>query len=161
MSRSKLLRAEEANKLSLIVKLLIYSFMYGLFVINIIDLTIIKFWGYNIFLIILYFIPFLIICPIFGFNDWELFIGLGLLSSLVNDLSYALIGNIFFHMHYNLLDWIIFQLGFYGSDGKYCWVFDGGFFKFQITSIIMGLSIYVRAVIVYLLLYKWYKKKET
>jgi hypothetical protein len=96
MSRSKLLSAEEINKSSLLVKLLIYSFTYGLFIIDIIDLTTMKFWGYNLFLILLYFIPFLIICPIFGFNDWELFIGLGLLSSLVNDLSYTLIGNIFF-----------------------------------------------------------------
>jgi hypothetical protein len=139
-----------------IVKMLVYAFLYGLFIINIIDLTIKVFTWYHIFLIMLYFFPFIIVCLILGFDDWELLIGLGLLSSLMNDLFYGVIGNILFHMNYDISEWFMRQLGFEGD--RYLFTFMGGIFTLKVTSLIMGLSIYARLVLVYAVLYKWWKE---
>jgi hypothetical protein len=48
------------------------------------------------------------------------------------------------------------QLGF--NDGKYLFTFMGGLFTLKVTSLIMGLSIYARLVLVYAVLRKWWKE---
>jgi hypothetical protein len=136
--------------------MLVYAFLYGLFIINIIDLTIKVFAWYHIFLIMLYFFPFIIVCLILGFDDWELLVGLGLLSSLMNDLFYGVIGNILFHTNYDISEWFMRQLGF--EEDRYLFTFMGGLFTLKVTSLIMGLSIYARLVLVYAVLYKWWKE---
>ncbi|MGB9614361.1 MAG: hypothetical protein ACPL3B_02525 [Fervidobacterium sp.] len=152
------LSVKKSGRFSFIVKMLIYSFFYGLFVINIIDLTTKSFWGYHLFLVSLYFFPFITVVLILGFDDWELLFSLGLLSSLMNDLFYALIGNIFFHIDYNLREWYLQQLGFMGD--KYLgWDFNGGFFTIPVTSILMGVSIYARIILVFIILRKWWSEK--
>jgi hypothetical protein len=150
------LKIEGRSRLELIIKLLAYSFIYGLFMINVIDLTIKGFWGYHIFLIMMYFFPFLIACLILGFDDWELLAGLGLISSLMNDLFYAPVGNLFFSLKYDLLEWYVWQLGFCGLNVKWC--FNGGFFTIPVSSLLMGLSIYARIILAYLVLLKWWRE---
>jgi hypothetical protein len=150
------LSVKTSSKFMFIVKMLVYAFLYGLFIINIIDLTIKVFAWYHIFLIMLYFFPFIIVCLILGFDDWELLVGLGLLASLMNDLFYGVIGNILFHTNYDLSEWFMNQLGF--NDGKYLFTFMGGLFTLKVTSLIMGLSIYARIMLVYAVLYKWWKE---
>ena len=152
------LKIEGTSKAELIIKMLIYAFIYGLFMINIIDLTVKTFWGYHIFLILMYFFPFFIACLILGFDDWELLASLGLLSSLMNDLFYAPIGNIFFHINYDLREWYAWQLGFGGASVK--WYFQGGFFTIPVSSILMGLSIYARIALVYVILRKWWTEPD-
>ena len=144
------------DKIKFIAKMLLYSFFYGLFVINVIDLTVKSFWGYHLFLIMLYFFPFLIVCLIIGFDDWELLAGLGLLSSLMNDCFYAYVGNAFGWTKYDLVKWTLWQLGFYGLDVK--WHFNGGFFTIPVSSLLMGLSIYARIIFSYLVLLKWWRE---
>jgi len=80
----------------------VYSLLYGLFVINILDLTVRGFWGYHLFLILLYFLPFLAVGLVVGFEHWKLPLGLGLLTSLMNDLFYGFIGNALGWTHYQL-----------------------------------------------------------
>jgi hypothetical protein len=74
----------------------------------------------------------------------------------MNDLFYGPVGNILFHTNYNLREWFMNQLGF--NDGKYLFTFMGGLFTLRVTSLIMGLSIYARLVLVYAVLYKWWKE---
>lgn len=156
MILDKMVLSKEEDKTVFIVKLLLYSFVYGLFIINVIDLTTKGFWGYHLFLIACYFAPFVIVCLIIGFDDWELLMSLGLIASLMNDLFYAPIGMILFGRKYDLVEWYLWQLGFYGLDTK--WWFDGGFFKIPVSSILMGLSIYARIIISYLTLLKWWRE---
>ena len=144
------------EKILFTAKMLAYSFVYGLFIINIIDLTTKIFPGYHLYLTTLYFFPFIIVCLTIGFDDWELLMGLGILSSLMNDLFYAPIGNIIGWTNYNLTEWYKWQLGLYGLDVK--WYFNGGIFTIPVSSILMGLSIYTRIVIAYLVLLKWWKE---
>jgi hypothetical protein len=51
--------------------------------------------------------------------------------------------------------WIAGQLGFHG--GQIVTVFEGGRFSLNVTSWMMGLSIYVRAAVVGLILTYWWR----
>jgi hypothetical protein len=150
-------KKESKNKLRLLVKFLIYSLIYGLFFINIIDINIRSFFWYHWVLIFLEFLPFLVICLILGWKNWDLFLALGLLSSLMNDLFYAPMSNYFFGGSYNLSEWFLQQLGFRGNIVIYH--FQGGFFTFPVTSWLMGLSIYLRIVLIFFLLRNWLSKE--
>jgi hypothetical protein len=148
------LKIEGTSRLELVLKLLAYSLLYGFFVINVVDLTTKGFTWYHWFLIALEFFPFLVVCLTIGFDDWELLASLGLLSSLMNDLFYAVVSNALFHGSYDLQEWFIQQLGFRGS--RVIFHFQGGFFAFPVTSLLMGLSIYARIALIYILLRKWW-----
>lgn len=147
---------KEESKANFTTKLLLLAFFYGLFVVNIIDLTVQGFPGYHLFLTLLYFYPFLVACLVLGFDDWELLIGLGFVSSLMNDLLYAPVGVLLFKKHYDLAEWYLWQLGFRGLDVK--WYFDAGFVRVPVSSILMGLSIYARILVSYLVLRKWWRE---
>ena len=95
---------EETNcgrcKKEFLVKLLGFSFVYGLLSVNFIDLVLIgnTIPGYHLWLAFSYFSPFVPVLLISGLEDWELVAGLGFVASLMNDLFYhpvgiALLGN--------------------------------------------------------------------
>ena len=146
-----------SSRRELIVKLLLYSSLYGLFLINWIDLFgSPQMPGYHLWLISMYFAPFIPVLLLLGFDDWELVVSLGLIASLMNDLFYYPVGMILFGRSVDLVDWYAFQFGFRGLE--YRWWFNGGFFTFPVSSLVMGLSIYFRFAVTVLLVYKWWRE---
>jgi hypothetical protein len=143
------------SKLVFLLKLLIYSFIYGTIFVNWIDLFVgpNRVPGYHLWLTFIYFAPFIIVIIIYGVRDWELTIGFGLFTSLMNDLLYYVIGMYVFHIPVNLYEWCKCQL-LPVCDKRV--VFDFLFFRLEPYPYLMPLSIYARVVIVYLLLYKWW-----
>lgn len=137
-------------------KLILYSVIYGLLMINYIDLVTpgSNIPGYHLWLIIQYFAPFIPILCLFGFENWELVLSLGLLGSLMNDLFYAPIGILCFNKNYNLVDWYLWQLGFYMFDVK--WQANIGFTLIPVSSLLMGVLIYARIITTAALCYKWW-----
>lgn len=134
-----------------------YSIFYGVFIINLIDLELpVRGW-YHIFLTIMYFCPSILLLALLGLKNWDLALAIGLLISLMNDLFYGPIGNLLSVTNYNLLWWYSWQLGLYGMDQR--WIFQGGPLHFGVTSLVMGLSIYVRLIAVCILLLEWWRKK--
>jgi len=150
------LRIEGKSRLEVVVKLVCYSALYGLIPINWVDLFPPRMPAYHLWLITMYFMPFITVMLLLGFDDWELMISLGLLTSLMNDLFYYPIGNLFFNTNVDLLEWYRFQLGLRGFEHR--WTFDGGFIRFQVTSILMGSSIYLRIIVIAALLWKWWRE---
>ena len=131
---------------------ILLSIIYGLVFINYIDVITAGalYEGYHLWLIFMYFLPFLTI-TIFERNNWKLTLGLGLLASLMNDLFYGAIRNLMGSP---------IDLGWYYSH----WLVPGntvlfnlnlGFTTIQVTSWIMALSIYARIPIILLLLRSW------
>jgi len=153
---SSRLRINHDSKLALLYKLLAYSSLYGFFSINFIDLVVngSSIGGYHLWLVCQYFMPFLPLFFLLGFDDWELVTSLGLLGSLWNDLGYYPAARIMFGTRIDLLEWYRFQLGFMGSE--VWWYFNGGFFKVPVSSMLMGVSIYLRIIAVVALCYKWW-----
>lgn len=147
-------------KKEILVKLMIYSMIYGLLSINFIDLVVkgTTISGYHIWLTFAYFSPFLPLLLLFGFDDWELVAGLGLTASLMNDLFYYPVGNIIVNSSVNLFEWYSFQLGFQGF--TVWWNFNGGFFVVPVTSLLMALTIYARIGFVIALIYRWWHYKR-
>lgn len=75
--------------------------------------------------------------------------------SLFNDVGCFFVGNLIFGFHVDLLTWISGHLGFEGSQIES--VFYGGTFTLNVTSCMMGLSIYLRTMIVGSILYYWWQ----
>jgi hypothetical protein len=143
----------------ILVKLVTFAAFYGIVFVNWIDLFnggayIYVVPGYHIWVLVAYLIPFAILLLIRGQKDWELALSLGLLASLGNDLGYFVVGNAYFGFHVNLLDWYAHQFGFYGNTTLF--VFNGGFFSFDVPSWLMGASIYARVAVVLLSLRHWW-----
>jgi len=152
------LKITGSSKTEFAVKLLVYSALYGLFHINYIDLIVPGSYipGYHLWLTMMYFAPFIPILFLYGFDNWELVVSLGLLASLMNDLFYYPVGLILFGIRVDLVEWYKWQLGFKGLDVKWC--FNGGFFRIPVSSALMGLSIYARIAAVVFLCWKWWKE---
>ena len=145
-----------------LLKLVVFAAFYGIIFVNWIDLFnggayIYVVPGYHVWVIIAYMIPFGVLLVIQGWKDWELALSLGLLASLGNDLCYFVVGDAFFGFHVNLLDWYAHQFGFYGNTTLF--VFNGGFFSFDVPSWLMGLSIYARTAVVFLSLRHWWHRR--
>lgn len=138
-----------------LLKLLLFSAFYGLFLINWIDLFGKQVPAYGIWLILTYMAPFGVLMVFEGWRSWPLAVSLGLLVSLFNDVGYYFIGNLIFGFHQPLGPWIAGQLGFHGS--QLVTIFEGGLFTIQVTSWMMGLSIYLRAAVVGVILYYWWE----
>jgi len=147
------LRPSNARQLTLL-KLILFSAFYGLVLINWIDLYGSQAPGYHVWVIMIMMAPFGVVLVFQGFKDWQLALSLGLLVSLMNDLGYYFIGDLLFNFHVTLLPWLGNQLGFRGD--LVLFTFQGGFFSFPVTSILMGASIYARAAIVAVVLYHWW-----
>jgi hypothetical protein len=129
-------------------KLAAYSIVYGLILINYIDLEV-KAYAFHVWLITMYFAPF-IVYLILRPEDWKLAAGLGLLSSLMNDVFYGpikyLIGkNIDLCKYYFL--WLV-------PTSESIFNLDFGFFTIKVFSWMMALSIYSRIILIYLFLTK-------
>ncbi|MGI0129795.1 MAG: hypothetical protein ACREDE_09135, partial [Thermoplasmata archaeon] len=137
-----------------LLKLVLFSALYGLVLINWIDLFGKAVPAYGIWLILTYFAPFGVLVVFQGFEEWPLALCLGLLVSLMNDLGYYFVGNLLFGFHVALLPWIEGQLGFQGA--AVVTYFQGGSFSITVYSWMMGASIYARAAVVGLVLYFWW-----
>jgi uncharacterized membrane protein HdeD (DUF308 family) len=148
------LRPTDARQFVLL-RLLLFSAFYGLILINWIDLFGKQVPAYGIWLILTYMAPFGVLMVFQGWKSWPLAISLGLLVSLFNDVGYFFIGNLIFGFHEPLGPWIAGQLGFDGS--RLVTIFQGGSFHIDVTSWMMGFSIYARAAVVGLILYHWWR----
>jgi hypothetical protein len=142
-----------------LLRLVTFALFYGIIFVNWIDLFnggayIYVVPGYHIWVIIAYFIPFGVLLLTHGSKDWELALSLGLLASLGNDLGYYVVGNAFFGFHVNLLDWYAHQFGLYGNTTLF--VFNGGFFSFDVPSWLMGTAIFARIAVIVLSLRHWW-----
>ena len=146
----------EETRLWLLAKLTLFSSIYGLVLINYID-VLPRNWapGYHGWLIAMYFVPF-ITFSILHPEDWEITISLGLYASLMNDLFYAIwayfLRGIDLCRYYYL--YLVPQDVFLG------WEVDLGFVRIPVYSWLMALSIYARIVVVYLLLLKWWRERR-
>jgi hypothetical protein len=138
-------------------KLFAYSILYGLFSVNYIDLAMSgsNVPGYHLWLLVSYFAPFVPLLLFFGLQDWELVASLGLTASLMNDLFYYPVGMLMFQRSVNLGDWYSQQLGLKGL--SYAgFMFDVGSLRIPVMSWMMGLTIYLRIVIIVALTIKLY-----
>jgi uncharacterized membrane protein HdeD (DUF308 family) len=138
-----------------LLKLVLFSLFYGLVLINWIDLFGKTVPAYGIWLLLTYFAPFMVILVYEGLSEWPLAVSLGLLVSLANDVGYYFVGNLLFGFHTDLVAWTSGQLGLDGN--SLVTVFQAGAFSINVASWMMGLSIYVRAVVVSAGLYYWWK----
>jgi len=137
-----------------LLKLILFSAFYGLILINWIDLFGKSVPDYGVWLILTYMAPFGVLTVFQGWRSWPLALSLGLLVSLFNDVGYFFIGNLLFGFHENLGPWIAGQLGLDGS--SIVTIFQGGSFTINVTSWMMGLSIYARAAVVGVIMYYWW-----
>jgi|HubBroStandDraft_1064217.scaffolds.fasta_scaffold00275_36 uncharacterized membrane protein HdeD (DUF308 family) len=138
-----------------LLKLVLFSLFYGLVMINWIDLFGKSVPAYGLWLILTYFSPFVVLIIYEGIGEWPLALSLGLLVSLANDVGYYFVGNLLFGFHQDLGPWIAGQLGLQG--GELVTIFQAGYTSINVYSWEMGLSIYVRAVIVSIGLYYWWR----
>ncbi len=138
-----------------LLKLILFSAFYGLILINWLDLYGTTAPAYHVWLIMTYMAPFGVLIVFQGLKDWQVAVSLGLLVSLMNDLGYYFIGDLLFGFHRALLPWLEGQLGFLGA--KVLFDFQGGVFQLPVTSILMGLTVYVRIAVVTIVLYDWWK----
>ena len=139
-----------------LVKLVVFALFYGFINVNWMDLYYNRIPAYHIFLILTYMAPFAVLIVFQGLKDWQLAVSLGLLVSLVNDLGYYFTGDLFFGFHIRLVPWLMGQLGFEGN--RVLFTFQGGLFRFHVTSYMMGASIYARLVVVFVVLYLWWRR---
>lgn len=147
------LRPSNKRQLTLL-KLILFAAFFGLILINWIDLYGSQAPGYHIWVIMIMMAPFGVVLVFQGLKDWQLALSLGLLVSLMNDLGYYFIGDLLFNFHVSLVPWLGNQLGFRGTETLF--IFQGGFFSFPVTSILMGASIYGRVAVVTAVLYHWW-----
>jgi hypothetical protein len=143
-----------------LLKLVVFAAFYGIIFVNWIDLFnggayIYVVPAYHIWVIIAYLIPFGVLLVVQGRKDWELALSLGLIASLGNDLCYFVVGDAYFGFQVNLLDWYAHQFGLYGNTTLF--VFNGGFFSFNVPSWLMGASIFGRIAVVLLSLRRWWR----
>ncbi len=123
--------------------LILLAVFYGAFIINYFD-ALIKPEppGYPIFLIILEFFPFI---PVLIEGDWKLFLSLGLIVSIVNDLLYTPVAVMYFGKEADILRSILAQFG-YIEGGS--WTANWGLFRIEVTGILMRLSLFIRVIAV-------------
>ena len=147
------------SRLGFLLKLLLYGFIYGTVFINWIDLFVgpVHVPGYHLWLTFMYFLPFFMVLVFRGLEDWELMLGFGLFTSLLNDTLYYVVGKWLFGFKVDLLEWYRCQLLPVCNKEV---VFDFLFFKLKPYPYLMPLSIYARIVAVYLLLYRWWREAE-
>ncbi|MEM3982551.1 MAG: hypothetical protein QXM71_07535 [Thermofilum sp.] len=146
------------SRRKLLAKLVAYATIYGLIHVNYIDLVTPggRIPGYHLWLLALYLAPFVPIIFVLGLDGWDLVVGLGLLTSLMNDLFYAPAGMILFGRNVDLVDWYSFQLGLRSFEVR--WVMDYGFVKVPVSSVGLAATIYLRILLVITLLWRWFRK---
>lgn len=147
-----------SSKKELLIKLLLYSAIYGFFHVNYIDLLAasLDFPAYHLWIICLYFAPFIPLLFVYDFKNWEIVLSVGFLASLMNDLGYYPAGMLLFGRTYDLLAFYKFQLGFEGL--KVGWYANFGFVKIPVSSLLMAFTIYVRVLFTFVLVVYWWRK---
>ncbi len=131
--------------------LIVFAVMYGLIFVNYIDIASSGLsYGYHLWLVLMYFLPF-IGFSIFNFKNWKLTIGLGLIASLMDDVFYNVIRysigiNVNLSHYYNL--WLIPQM-------VPLFNLNLGFVIIPVMSWMMAASIYIRIAMTYVLLKDW------
>jgi hypothetical protein len=143
---------KNSDRKGVVSKLMTYSVIYGLILINYIDIGL-SAYAFHVWLIAMYFAPF-VVFSILHPEDWKLAVSLGFLSSLMNDVFYGpvkyLVGKpIDLHNYYTL--WLIPL-----NEPLFC--LDFGFFHIRVFSWMMALSIYSRMILIYLLIRKWWRE---
>jgi len=116
---------------------------------------------YHLWLIAMYFAPFLPLVLLYGVKDFKLFLAMGLLTSLMNDLFYFFASFVLMTGNFTwsqLWSFYAFQLGLDGW--QYKWVFQGGIIQFPVYSWLMALSIYARIAIVIISSELWIRKSK-
>lgn len=140
---------------SKLILLFLFSIIYGLLVINYVDLlvnpSIMK--GYHLWLQSMYLIPYIPLVIAGGVKLILLCVTLAIITSLMNDLFYAPVGILLLNRKYDLVDWYLFQLGFKGSEVR--WFMDYGVIEVPVSSLELGISIYLRIIITFLLIAKY------
>lgn len=129
-----------------------FAVIYGLIFINYIDIVTPggDLSGYHIWLVLMYFLPFATI-SIFDIKNWKLTVGLGLVTSLMNDVFYGsvryLMGQpVNLSNYYSL--WLIPQ-------SNVLFNLNLGFTVIPVQSWMMASSIYLRLAATFLLLEGW------
>jgi len=138
------------EKTKIFSKLMAYSILYGIVLINYIDIVSSGGYAYHLWLVAMYFAPFVIFLLVDP-KDWNLTVSLGLISSLMNDVFYGLIvylagKSIDLFWYYNL--WLI-------PHNELLFDLNFGVFRVPVFSWMMALSIYSRIILVYMLIKKW------
>jgi len=135
-------------KTRLLASLIVFSVLYGFFFVNYIDLNVrgadIK--GYHLWLTALYFVPFF---PLLlqDLENWRIFLSMGLLVSLMNNLFYYPSAIVMFGRKVDLWRFYMSQLGFMGWMAP-PWSFDYLLFRVRPYSWLKGFTVYVRMVII-------------
>lgn len=129
---------------------LIFAVVYGFVFVNYIDVMSYSYMGYHLWLIIMYFFPFIVL-TIFSSKNWQLTIGLGLIVSLMNDLFYGVVRNVLgsplnLNWYYNA--WLI-------PGNTTLFSLNLGFTVITVISWMMAISIYARIGAVFFLLRSW------
>lgn len=127
-------------------KLAAYSILYGLVLINYIDIMSSGGYAYHLWLIAMCFAPFVILSLVDP-KDWRLTVSLGFISSLMNDMFYGpavyLAGKSIDLIWYYKL-WLI-------PHSETLFDLDFGILRIPVFSWMMALSIYTRIILVYML----------
>jgi hypothetical protein len=113
--------------------------------------------GYHLWLSFIYFAPFITVLLLYGTRDWELTLGFGLFTSLMNDLLYYVVGRYVFGIPVDLAEWYRCQLLPVCDKPIY---FDFLFLRVKPYPYLMPLSIYARVIAVYSLLKGWWRRTE-
>lgn len=129
--------------------LIIFAIVYGFVFINYIDIITNggAQSGYHLWLVLMYFVPFAILSVI-DIKNWKLTLGLGLLTSVMNDVFYGVMRNVMgvpydLTTYYNL--WLIPQT-------TKLFTLNLGFTTIAVQSWMMAASIYIRFGAVFALL---------
>ena len=121
--------------------LIIFAVIYGLVFINYIDITTPGGlnYGYHLWLVLMYFLPFVGL-SIFNLKNWKFTIGLGLITSLMNNVFYGSMRYLF-GPHINLTSyyyqWLVPQ-------NAMLFHLNLGFVVIPVQSWMMASSIYLR-----------------
>ncbi len=131
--------------------LVVFAVLYGLVFINYIDIASSGLnYGYHLWLVLMYFLPF-VGFSMLNLKNWKLTLGLGLITSLMNDVFYGsmkyIVGMPYdLTRYYNL--WLIPQ-------NTLLFKLNLGFTILPVFSWMMALSIYLRSAFVIGLLWSW------
>ena len=131
--------------------LVVFAVLYGLVFINYIDIASSGvIYGYHLWLVLMYFLPF-VGFSMLSLKNWKLTLGLGLITSLMNDVFYGsmkyIVGMPYDLTHYYNL-WLIPQ-------NTLLFKLNLGFTILPVFSWMMALSIYLRIAFVVGLLWNW------
>jgi len=133
----------------------VFTFIYGIIFINLYDCLFPRFLGYHFFLLIVYVAPYI---PLMAMRRIDIFnlIWLGVLISLCNDIFFFFIAKAVGKKECSIVwyysNWLIPQ-------GTYLGRWDFLFFKLDVYSWIMALSIYAR--VVFLIIARSWRPKKT